>query len=190
MKGIMITLVRAAVAETSGTTLMRQSVAAFAIICQQQRGTDMCWLAQWNRRWQCFNFVGGHKKLLESYRQCLIRELAEELPVMEDRDCRVGEQALDRLQYTAFSRSARKQTKYRVELFEVQLSDGALGRVQANPSNRWLTRDEIIMGRTSNGMEVSDAMRLALDPMRLSSNNECDLDRSADNTTSKEEHYS
>jgi hypothetical protein len=40
---------------------MRESTAAVAIIRREHKGQTL-WLAQWNGNWQCYHFVGGHKR--------------------------------------------------------------------------------------------------------------------------------
>jgi 8-oxo-dGTP pyrophosphatase MutT (NUDIX family) len=146
---------------------MRKSLGAVALIARQSQGRKE-WLAQWNKHWNSFNFVAGHKLPHESFRECVIRELLEELSIAEQRDYLVGDSPLARLEYIAFSRSAREQTAYTVELFEVSL----LGRqveekVEATPTNRWLAEDEIAMKKTSQGAAVSETMSLLLDKARL-----------------------
>jgi molecular chaperone DnaJ len=67
---------------------MRQSVAAVALIRRSEAGQAL-WLAQWNPHWRRYNFVAGHKRPDESFRQCVVRELAEELGLREGADISV-----------------------------------------------------------------------------------------------------
>ena len=61
---------------------MRQSIAAFAVIRRDERGQTL-WLAQWNPKWGAYHFVGGHKRPEETFRECLVREIGEELHLCE-----------------------------------------------------------------------------------------------------------
>ena len=61
---------------------MRQSLAALAIV--EQPGDPPRWLVQWNERWQAYSLVGGHKRDDESFRDCLRREVAEELGLQDE----------------------------------------------------------------------------------------------------------
>ena len=140
---------------------MRTSVAAVALIRRECEGRTL-WLAQWNPHWYHYRFVGGHRLAGESFRQCLVREVAEELGLCEGTDyAAIG--PLAHLEYTAWSRSAKEETAYTIELFEVQLAGQAAGRkVDSKPSNRWLTEAEISNRRCEDGQKVSETMALLL----------------------------
>jgi 8-oxo-dGTP pyrophosphatase MutT (NUDIX family) len=79
-----------------------------------------------NEHWQRYSFVGGHKRPDESFRDCMIREIAEELLLGEGRDFLVADRPLARLEYTAWSQSAGQETRYTIELFQVQLQGDAI----------------------------------------------------------------
>ena len=64
---------------------MRQSIAAASLIRKEQDG-HFFWLARWSRSWQRFHLVGGHKRPEESFRECLVREISEELGLTEHAD--------------------------------------------------------------------------------------------------------
>jgi hypothetical protein len=140
---------------------MRQSIAAVALIRRQEQGQTL-WLAQWNLHWQKYNFVSGHKRLGESYHQCIEREIGEELQLHKGLDFSVADASLAHLEYIAWSESAQAETQYTMELFEVELTHEACQRVDANPSNRWLTTEEIHLGQCRDGAPVSDTMRVLL----------------------------
>lgn len=59
---------------------MRLSEAAVALIRREHDGPTL-WLAQWNQNWRTYTFVGGHRWPEETFRECLVRELGEELGV-------------------------------------------------------------------------------------------------------------
>jgi 8-oxo-dGTP pyrophosphatase MutT (NUDIX family) len=135
---------------------MRQSIASIAVIRRQQ-GRETRWLAQWNRKWQRLQLVGGHKRQQESFRECVVREIAEELGLWEGEDIRVAPRCRRHLEYEAYSVSARQQTWYILELFDVDwLRDSARARVSADPINCWLSEGEIRANRTKGGILVSE----------------------------------
>jgi 8-oxo-dGTP pyrophosphatase MutT (NUDIX family) len=141
---------------------MRKSLAAVALICRQQAGPTE-WLAQWNPSWRCYNFVGGHKLPEETFHQCLVREVQEELDLLAGRDYVVAAKPLAQLDYAAWSQSAGQETLYSMALFDVQLIGAAAGQqIAADPRNRWLTEAEIKAKLASDGQAVSDTMQLLL----------------------------
>ena len=146
---------------------MRESTAAIALIRRQHEGQTL-WLAQWNRNWQRYHFVGGHKHPDESFRQCVIREVCEELNIVEGEDFLVADQPLAHLDYTAWSTGARQETHYVMELFDVQIvGDSAWHKVASNDRNRWLTETEIREQRCPDGQAVSETMSRLLVQAKL-----------------------
>ena len=142
---------------------MRESVAAEAIICGREVNPPR-WLARWNGQWNCFHLVGGHKEAEESFRQCMIREMAEELGVEEGRDFTVSAEPAKHLEYVAWSARAQADTLYTVELFQVEIVGAAawaaLGQRQ---DTRWLTQAEIEAQRSADGKPISPTMGRLLD---------------------------
>jgi 8-oxo-dGTP pyrophosphatase MutT (NUDIX family) len=137
---------------------VRQSVAALAVFQRDVEGQAQ-FLAQWNDAWQTWALIGGHKRSDETFRQCLIREIEEELGLRVPQDVRLDEEPLTRLQFTAWSQRARANTQYEIEAYAARLlSQLAEQVVAANPQNRWLTRDEIAAGRASDGTAVSEML--------------------------------
>ncbi len=154
---------------------MRQSQAALALIRRTHEGRTH-FLAQWNDNRKAFNFVGGHRDADKSFLDCMRRELRDELHLDPDRDCHIHPRPR-RLEYTAFSKSARVDTAYTIELFDVELLPHALARIEGNRHNAWVTLEEIRAGRTAwgpgpDGQEiaasaVSDTMLLVLEKAGL-----------------------
>lgn len=141
---------------------MRTSVAALALIRRNECGQTL-WLAQWNRNWRRFNFVGGHRLTDESFRGCVAREVGEELGLVEGTDFFCPDEPLAHLEYTARSGGSDEETAYTVELFDVRLcSPSAAQKVEASLANRWLTSAEIAGGRCADGQLVSETMALLL----------------------------
>lgn len=142
---------------TQPLSAMRESVASIAII-RRAAAEKVEWLAQWNSIWCSYFFVGGHKRPEESFRDCLLRELAEELALAPP-DCLVAEQPLAIVEYTAWSARAGEPTAYRLALFDVQLAqEGAARRVADDPANRWLAEGEIRALRASDDRPISPTM--------------------------------
>ena len=144
---------------------MRQSEAAVALI-RRRLDSQTRWLAQWNPKWCAYHFVSGHRRDDETFRECLVREIAEELHLVEGTDYRVATEPATHLEFVDFSRSAQSQTCYIMELFAVSLDEGAHPSVEADPANRWLTDAEIDSERTHDARAVSATMRRVLGKLR------------------------
>jgi 8-oxo-dGTP pyrophosphatase MutT (NUDIX family) len=140
---------------------MRQSEAAVALISLMRDGQTY-WLAQWNDKWGAFHFVAGHRRPEETFRDCLVREIAEELHLSEGVDYQVSAEPPIHLEFVDFSQSTQTQTCYIMELFNVELSPESRPRVESNPANRWLSVAEIEAGQTRDGQPVSATMKRLL----------------------------
>ncbi|WP_020474993.1 NUDIX domain-containing protein [Zavarzinella formosa] len=165
---------------------MRTSVSSLAVIRRTAADGMNRMLAQWNESWKAFSFVGGHREEGETARQCLIREMAEELvvaPASNDPDANaaivngiglapdgahviVGQEPLGLLEYEAFSKSAQTTTRYEISLFEVGLSPEAATRVEKDAENRWLSEKDIERGKCDDGRAVSETVRRLLEWLR------------------------
>jgi isopentenyldiphosphate isomerase len=147
---------------------MRQSIASVALIRRQQNGRTI-WLAQWNPRWQKYHLVSGHKRPEETFRECVIREIGEELGLQEGIEFRLPAKPLAHLEYMAWSGSAGEETAYTMELFEVELiGSTARQKVDTDPHNRWLTDEEIRSEKCHDGQAVSPTMSRLLSSSGLS----------------------
>jgi len=140
---------------------MRTSIAAAALI-REVHPNETRWLAQWNPRWGRYHLVGGHKHPSESFRECLVREIGEELGLFEGVDFVAPQAPAAHLEFTAFSEGCQQQTAYTMELFEVQLCGTARQKIDAEDKNRWLTEAEIQAGQTADGKPVSATMQMLL----------------------------
>jgi 8-oxo-dGTP pyrophosphatase MutT (NUDIX family) len=140
---------------------MRQSEAAVALI-RLVRDGQTHWLAQWNDKWGAFHFVSGHRRPDETFRECLVREIAEELHLSDGTDYQVSAERPTHLEFVDFSQSTQTQTRYIMELFSVELNPGAHPRVESNPANCWLNAAEIEAGQTRDGQPVSATMKRLL----------------------------
>ncbi len=141
---------------------MRKSIAAAALIRERLEGR-LVWLTQWSRSWHCYHLVGGHKKDDESFRDCLVREIHEELGLKEHQDYDMAAEPTAHLEFTAWSERANQETAYTTELFEVRLHSGAArDKVDADADNRWLSEPEITAGQCTDGKPISATMKLLL----------------------------
>ena len=148
---------------------MRRSRAALAAVCRPGPGGRTQWLAQWNSHWQRFHFVGGHKRHNETFRQCLLREVADELGLAKGTDFTADEKPLGHLEYTAMSERFKADTKYEMELFRVRLlAANAVTRLHGDPLNRWLNTEEIRAGHTDDEQPISETMGQLLEQIRWS----------------------
>jgi 8-oxo-dGTP pyrophosphatase MutT (NUDIX family) len=128
-------------------------------IIRRAADEETLWLAQWNRNWGCYNFVSGHRHSDETFRECVTREVEEELGLASGIDFEVAAPPLTRLEYQAWSAGAGELTRYTMELYEVRLSnESALARVNQGDENSWLSEDEIRAGRRRDGRPVSETM--------------------------------
>jgi 8-oxo-dGTP pyrophosphatase MutT (NUDIX family) len=133
--------------------------------------TSTLWLAQWNEKWKSFNFIGGHKEESESFRECIVREIEEELHIVPGRDFSIDNEPLSHLEYGAWSESAGAETQYCMELFDITLHcDIPTFPMNETSPNRWLSEQEIRENRCSDGKVVSKTMSLLLSKASLWSN--------------------
>jgi 8-oxo-dGTP pyrophosphatase MutT (NUDIX family) len=141
---------------------MRTSQGSFAWITRRRDGRIELF-TQWNVGWGAFSFVGGHKRDEETFRACLVREVSEELGLAEGEGFSAGDEPLLHAEYTAWSESAKAETTYKHEVFQVDLVEAnAEAVVNSAPRNRWLTEDEIYAGTTHDGLAVSPTVRRIL----------------------------
>jgi 8-oxo-dGTP pyrophosphatase MutT (NUDIX family) len=143
---------------------MIRSEAAVAVIHRIDDGQSR-WLGQWNVKWQRYHFVSGHRTPGETFRECLVREIAEELDLSEGPDYLVSTAAPIHIEFIDISQSTRTQTHYILELFRVEPSSWVRSKVESNSENRWLTESEVRAGRTTDGHPVSATMSRILEAM-------------------------
>ncbi|HVA51050.1 MAG TPA: NUDIX hydrolase [Pirellulales bacterium] len=139
---------------------MRTSLAALALITRRRTG-ETEYLAQWNPEWAAFHFVGGHRYADETFRDCLVREIGEELGVAPG-GLAMADDPTARLHYVATSRRAGAETAYTMELFDVELNGDELCRIEQRPENAWLGSEEISAEAMHDGRAISPTMSLLL----------------------------
>lgn len=134
---------------------MRRVFAAFAWIERQSHEGPRI-LTQWNRKWQAFNLTGGQREAGESFRECVVREIVEELGLGETQ-FDVSAEPLAQIEFSAYSVPIGETTAYTMALFRAVLADAAaVCLVDENPQNRWLSREELAAGTTSDGRQISE----------------------------------
>ena len=134
---------------------MRMSIAGLACI-RREGPAGPEYLTQWSAKWGMFSLVGGHVEAGETFRACCVREIEEELELTLGVGFNVAERPFrPEVEYTAMSGGSKVETRYRVELYAVELLTPAATQVDANPANRWLTAAEIAAGVTNDGKPIS-----------------------------------
>ena len=138
---------------------MRMSIAGLACI-RREGPAGPEYLTQWSAKWGMFSLVGGHVEAGETFRACCVREIEEELELTLGVGFNVAERPFrPEVEYTAMSGGSKVETRYRVELYAVELLTPATTQVDANPANRWLTAAEIEAGVTTDGQPISAQVR-------------------------------
>jgi ADP-ribose pyrophosphatase YjhB (NUDIX family) len=134
---------------------MRQVAAAFAWIERVTPAGPQI-LAQWNRKWQAFNLIGGHVEVGETCRECVVREMIEELDIAADQ-FRVEPDPLTRIEFEAFSVPAQEMTAYQMAVFRASVrGKGTLRKIDESSENRWLSPVELGSGTTDDGRKISE----------------------------------
>ena len=141
---------------------MRRSLAGLALIRREASG-HTGYLVQWNANWQRFSLVGGNKHDDESFRECLIRELFEELGLHVESDLQVSDQPIARAEYTCWSESAKQHTRYELELFDITVfTPVAMQQINDNRLNRWVSIEEIGHSRCDDGRPIDGSVERLL----------------------------
>lgn len=136
----------------------RESLGGCAYLREERDGVPV-YLANWNPGWKAWTWVGGHKHDDESFRDCVIREVQEELGLTPEVDYTVSPPERKRLEIVAMSASAGEPTNYVLVWHDVRLvSEAARHKLAVDPQVRWLTEREIINLRTADGQPVSSTM--------------------------------
>jgi 8-oxo-dGTP pyrophosphatase MutT (NUDIX family) len=143
---------------------MRISEAGLALFTRIGLGGVTQYLTQWSDTWQMYALVGGHVEPGESFRACCVREVTEELTLTPDVDFRVAiDPVLPVFEYTAMSKAAGVETRYRVELYAAELlTPVAEATVNGNAANRWLTEAEIRQHVSADGQPISTQVETVL----------------------------
>ena len=143
---------------------MRLSRAGLALIRNRNRI-----LLQWNENWQAFSLIGGHVEAGESFRECCIREIAEELALVPRVDFQVSAKPFRPTQsYVAFSRSSGQMTRYEVSLFQTTFArENLLHKVSEDDINLWASEFEIRNRLTFSKQPVAAQVSKVLELFQL-----------------------
>jgi 8-oxo-dGTP pyrophosphatase MutT (NUDIX family) len=144
----------------SKRTSLRRSEAGLALISLTSAGQTE-FLCQFHEKTKAFFLIGGHREAGESFRDCVIREVSEELS-LAPADFSVANQPQKILHFHARSTSTKLDTEYDIHLFDVTVATGALAKVEADPRNTWLTADEVREELFHQGKRISSDMRRIL----------------------------
>ncbi len=139
---------------------MRHSEGGIALIQRTVAGKRE-WLAQWNENWKAFFFIGGHRKGNETFRECVIREIEEELG-LTSAECPVEASPAHHLEYRAISHGAGELTAYTMELFDAHPTLDSMQKIARSSMNKWLVEDEIRRMEAHDGRAVSVSMSVIL----------------------------
>lgn len=132
---------------------MRVSEAALALITRVSAQGETEYLTQWNEKWQAYSLIGGHREERESFRECCIREIEEELELKREVDFILADSPISPpLHFTGFSRSAQLDTLFVFELFEVSLLR-PIGRIG---DCHWVHFVEAMSGSAADGRAIAD----------------------------------
>ncbi|MDA1043947.1 MAG: NUDIX hydrolase [Verrucomicrobia bacterium] len=116
------------------------------------------WFVRWNRKWEYYALIGGHLEPGETYRECLLREIREEIG-LQGNAIRVAEAPVETLSYVAFSKRANEETRYTLCLFDVRIPQATCAAVAEQDDRlRWVSGAEIESGHTRDGKEISDVV--------------------------------
>ena len=137
---------------------MRTSEASLALITRVNALGETEYLTQWNEKWQAYSLIGGHREESESFRECCIREVEEELGLRRDVGFAVPEVPITpAIEFVMYSKTAGEETRYRMQLFRVEIASARdCDLIDANRINRWLSESEIVNRLTRDDRSVSE----------------------------------
>jgi 8-oxo-dGTP pyrophosphatase MutT (NUDIX family) len=143
---------------------LRHSEGGVAVIRRAGRSGRPEWLAQWNEGWGAFFLIGGHREPDESFGDCVVREVHEELEL--DPGAFTAGDPLARLHFVAPSCRAVELTEYDQHLYPVSLSAAARQQIDAEERRlglRWLSAAEVRRQEAEDGRRVSETVELLLE---------------------------
>lgn len=121
------------------------------------------WLAHWDARGQCYDFVTAQRLEKDSFRECLDREIAWQLELRRGKDYLISSMArlhLDlELELPDDQSEDGSDLRPAVEFYIVDLY-GRAGRatIEANSNLRWLSGREVLAGTTADGKNVAPGL--------------------------------
>lgn len=148
--------------------------AVFALITTEQED-GLCYLLQWNPKWNCYNFIGG-KMDNESgdnndFARAIRREVAEEIGISNLGEI-FAEREIEQINLWQFSKREKRFKAYRFSIFRIQLfPDLPVDRQKMKRALRWLSTKhnnlyvsdkEIRRLKTNCGKPISKTVRRIL----------------------------
>ena len=137
----------------------RQSLAALAFITRVNSFGQPEYLTQWNCRWNAYCLIGGHVEDGESFRQCCMREIEEELECTSV-DYELAPYPYATLRFPEFSKAAREDTDYHWQVFLARPTSELLERLPDDCV--WVQAHHILSGRTSDGQPIAEQVKRVL----------------------------
>lgn len=135
---------------------MRNSEASVGVFQRLVDGKSQ-WLLRWNHRWERYSFIGGHREGDETPRECLVREIEEEIGFIDGREYSIVREYPIPVEFEAWSESAQEQTHYRFSLFDVKLADTSV--VVSDPKLRWVALPEIEACQCRDGHRIGEVVK-------------------------------
>lgn len=137
---------------------MRNSEAALSWITRVSTDGHSLVLTQWSNTWQAYSLIGGHREPSESFRECCIREIEEELHLCYPRDFLVSEESIcPPVEYVGYSKRAKQITKYHHVIFRACTKAGEVPLSHSDARmNRWVSFEEIQRKRTKDNRLISE----------------------------------
>lgn len=139
--------------------MTRKSDAALAWITRVNASRETEYLTQWNSGWSAYSLIGGHVEPGESFRQCCLREIEEEL-LSKASDCQLAPYPYATLRFREFSKAAYEASDYHWQVFLARPSADLLGRLPDDC--QWVQAHHIRSGRTADGQPIADQVRRIL----------------------------
>ncbi len=138
---------------------MRISDAGIAMISRVNSLGETEFLTQWNQGWNAYSLIGGHVEAGETFRQCCVREIEEELHCTAS-DFELAPYPYATLRFHDFSKAAREETDYHWQVFLTRPSNDLLERLPDDC--QWVNAHHIRSGRTADGKPIADQVRRVL----------------------------
>lgn len=126
----------------------RTSIAALAVIQHDKK-----YLVRYNKKSECYFFIGGHVKGRESYKQSLVREIAEET-AFEPKHYKTLTPATI-VQYQGVSKSTGVMTDYTMSLHNCLLTYDAINMTMNDSRLMWISAEDIKRGIAPDGKPIS-----------------------------------
>jgi len=133
--------------------MTRKSEAALAWITRVNSSRGIEYLTQWNDAWQAFSLIGGHVEDGETFQQCCIREIEEELECSPD-EIVVDDVPICTLRFRERSKAAGAETDYEWQIFMARITEDRLGRLPATCG--WLDAQQARRKVTIDGQAIAD----------------------------------